>query len=90
MWQGLVQSLAPLAGGGLALYLYHRRTDDAEENHWTGAVGINGVRMAFAFAVLIWILPGGALLALPLLLSLSVLSPAGRQDWSEHLSLIHI
>ena len=65
MWQGLIQSLAPLAGGGLALYLYHRQTDDAEEHHWTGAIGINGVRMAFVFAVLISILPGGARLAVP-------------------------
>ena len=84
MWQGVIQSLAPLAGGGLALYLYHRRMDGAEDHEWTGAIGANGIRMAFAFAVLIWILPAGALLAAPLLLLLSVLSPAGRQDWAEH------
>ena len=84
MWQGVIQSLAPLAGGGLALYLYHRRADGAEKDHWTGAIGPNGVRMAFAFTLLIWILPGGALFAIPLLLVLSLLSPAGRQDWAEH------
>ena len=83
MWQGVLQSLAPLAGGGLALYLYHRRTTvDEEEGHWTGAIGVGGVRMALAFAVLIWIVPAGALVALPLLLLLSILSPAGRQEWS--------
>ena len=83
MWQGVLQSLAPLAGGGLALYLYHRRTNESEQDHWTGAIGANGVRMALAFAVLIWIVPAGALLALPALLLLSVISPAGRQEWSE-------
>ena len=65
------------------MYLHHRRTKDSEEHHWTGAIGANGVRMALAFAVLIWIVPAGALLALPVLLLLSVLSPAGRQEWSE-------
>ena len=83
MWQGVLQSLAPLAGGGLALYLYHRRTNESEQDHWTGAIGSNGVRMAFVFAALIWIVPAGALLALPALLLLSLLSPAGRQEWSE-------
>ncbi len=83
MWQGVVQSLAPLAGGALALYLYHRRGDVLEEQHWTGPIGPNGVRMAFAFAVCIWFVPAGALLTLPLLLLLSVLSPAGRLEWSE-------
>ena len=83
MWQGVLQSLAPLAGGGLALYLHHRRTNHAEEHNWTGAIGANGVRMALAFAVLIWIVPAGALLALPAMLLISVISPAGRQEWSE-------
>lgn len=83
MWQGVVQSLAPLAGGALALYLYHRRIEASEAQHWTDPIGPNGVRMAIAFAVLIWFVPAGALLALPLLLLLSVVSPAGRLEWSE-------
>ena len=84
MWQGVLQSFVPLMGGGLALYLYHRRTPEGEQHHWTWVIGSNGVRMAIAFAVLLWILPAGALLALPVLLLLSVLSPAARQEWSEH------
>ena len=84
MWQGVLQSLAPLVGGGLALFLYHRRTAEVEEgHHWTGAIGVGGIRMALAFAILIWLVPAGALLVLPLLLLLSLLSPAGRQEWSE-------
>ena len=82
MWQGVIQSLAPLVGGGLALYLHHRRTNGDEEGHWADAIGVGGVRMALAFAVLIWLVPAGALLAVPLLLMLSLLSPAGRQEWS--------
>ena len=53
MWQGVLQSLAPLVGGGLALFLYHRRTAEVEEGHqWTDAIGLGGIRMAFAFAIL--------------------------------------
>ena len=84
MWQGVLQSLAPLVGGGLALFLYHRRTAEVEEGHqWTDAIGVGGIRMAFAFAILIWLVPAGALLVLPLLLLLSLVSPAGRQEWSK-------
>ncbi len=82
MWQGVLQSLAPLVGGGLALYLHHRRTTSEEEGHWADAIGGGGVRMALAFAVLIWLVPAGALLVVPLLLMLSLLSPAGRLEWS--------
>ena len=82
MWQGVLQSLAPLVGGGLALNLHHRRINSDEEGHWTDAIGVGGVRMALSFAVLIWLVPAGALLAVPLLLMLSLLSPAGRQEWS--------
>ena len=45
MWQGVLQSLAPLVGGGLALFLYHRRTAEVEEgHHWTGAIGVGNER----------------------------------------------
>ena len=40
--------------------------------------------MAAAFAVMIWIVPAGALLVLPIMLLLSVLSPAAREEWRVH------
>ena len=81
VWQGLLQSLAPLIGGALTLFLIHRRTN--KEGHWIDPLGRNGVVLCVSFAGLIWLLPGGALLALPVLLGLSAASPAGREDWRK-------
>lgn len=83
VWQGLLQSFAPLAGGALALHFYHRRQSE-EVQHWLRPIGRDGVRMALAFAALIWVLPGGTFLVLPLLLLLSVASPAARMEWGRH------
>ena len=74
--------LAPLVGGGLALYLHHRRINSDEEGHWTDAIGVGGVRMALSFAVLIWLCQQVHCWRSLLLLMLSLLSPAGRQEWS--------
>ena len=63
VWQGLLQSFAPLAGGALALHFYHRRQSE-EDQHWLRPIGRDGVRMALAFAALIWVLPGGTFLVL--------------------------
>lgn len=84
MWQGIVQSIAPVVGGGLVLYIMHQRGDGNEEVHWTVPFGPNGLRMVGAFVVMMWLLPAGALVGLPVLLLLSFLSPAARQDWVEH------
>ena len=85
MWQGILQTLAPVAGGALALYVHHaRRTDISEDVPWTHTLGRNGVIVVGAFALMMWSVPGGALLALPVLLLLSVLSPAAREEWGEH------
>ena len=85
MWQGMLSTLAPIAGGALALYLHHgRQTDRSDAQHWTHAVGRNGFVVVGVFALMMWVVPAGALLALPLLLALSVLSPAAREEWTEH------
>ena len=84
MWQGVLQSLVPILGGGLTLYLYHRQNESSDETHWIRPIGGNGVWMAGVFVVMFWLLPAGALLSLPLLLVVSVLSPAARIDWREH------
>jgi len=85
MWQGMLSTLAPIASGALALYLHHgRQTDRSDAQHWTHAVGRNGIVVVGVFAVMMWLVPAGALLALPLMLALSVLSPAAREEWMEH------
>ena len=84
MWLGVLQSLVPLAGGAGALYVLHRRADSDAETHWTIAAGAGVVPTALAVVLMMWVFPTGALVALPLVLLLSVVSPAGRQAWSAH------
>ncbi|MDG1552303.1 MAG: hypothetical protein P8Q87_02120 [Candidatus Poseidonia sp.] len=84
VWQGLVHSLLPLLGGGLVLYLLNRRVPQDPPVHWTRPVGRNGVIMAVIFTILLWFVPYGILLLLPVILVLSAASPAGREEWREH------
>lgn len=84
VWQGLLQSLLPLLGGALTLVVIHRRKEEPEDETWQTPIGSQGIGMALAFAIFLWILPAGAILALPLLLLVSLLSPAARDDWKTH------
>jgi len=84
VWEGIVQSLAPLVGGAGVLVVYRRRVEPDRERDWSEPIGTNGVRLALLFAVFLWLMPAGALVALPALLVLSVLSPAARADWRAH------
>ena len=84
VWQGILQSLLPLLGGALTLVVIHRRKEEPEDERWHTPIDPQGIKMALSFAIFLWILPGGALLALPILVLLSVLSPAAREDWKAH------
>ena len=84
VWQGFVHSLLPLLGGGAALYILNRRVPQEPPVHWTHPIGRNGVIMAVMFTILLWIVPYGVLLLLPVMLILTALSPAGRTEWREH------
>ncbi|MDB4605046.1 hypothetical protein OAH50_01090, partial [bacterium] len=59
----------------------HRRKQALEDETWHTPIGPQGIQMALAFVIFLWILPAGALLALPLLVVISLLSPAAREDW---------
>jgi hypothetical protein len=85
VWQGVVQSLAPLVGGSVYLWWHHRRQPAVEgETNWLSPIGSNGVRLAVLVAMLMWVVPAGALLAVPLALGISLLSPAARAEWTDH------
>lgn len=84
MWQGVLQTLAPLVGGAAYLWWQHRRDDERKDANWLSPIGVNGVRLVVLVAMLMWLLPAGALLAVPLALGLSVLSPAARVEWTDH------
>ena len=84
VWQGIVHSLLPLGAGALTLYLMNNRAPQEPPVHWTEPIGRNGCIMAVVFAVLLWFVPYGILLLLPIMLVLSAASPAGREEWKFH------
>ncbi len=84
VWQGIVHSLLPLGAGALTLYLMNKRAPQEPPVHWTEPIGRNGCIMAVVFAVLLWFVPYGILLLLPIMLVLSAASPAGREEWKFH------
>lgn len=84
VWQGVIQSLAPLLGGAAFLWFAFKRLPQEDQVEWLDPIGSSGVLLACAVVVMMWLVPAGALLALPLALLLSVLSPAAREAWNEH------
>ena len=89
VWQGVVQSLAPLAGGATTLWAWHRWVLTADEASidapaWWAPADKAGLVSAVVLMVVMWCVPGGALLGLPFLLLLSAASPAARVAWREH------
>jgi len=84
VWQGLVHSLLPIIAGALTLYIMNRKDPQEPPVHWSQMIGRNGCIMAVTFAVLLWFVPYGILVLLPIMLILSILSPAGREEWGEY------
>ena len=44
----------------------------------------NGMIFISMSIILLWVIPGGYLVILPLAIILSVISPAARSEWAEH------
>ncbi|MBQ70282.1 MAG: hypothetical protein CMA65_02175 [Euryarchaeota archaeon] len=84
VWQGFVHSLLPLVAGALTLYFINRRTPQEPPVHWSEPIGRNGCIMAVVFAVLLWFIPYGILVLLPMMLILSSISPAAREEWKMY------
>jgi hypothetical protein len=84
LWQGALQSLAPLVGAAGTLWYLHRRQVADPEGEWLDPVGRDGVGLFVVVSLCMWVLPGGILLAVPLAIGVSLVSPAGREAWREH------
>jgi len=84
LWN-LVPTILVLAGLWITVW-WLRRPLDAEDPQRSIhlLLGPLGIHATVAGILLLWLIPWGILLVLPVILLLSVLSPAGRQDWSEH------
>ena len=62
----------------------HRKLEEEEEFDWRSGFGPLGFEALILTIVLLWFLPGGILLIGPVMLILSVLSPAGRLAWKDY------
>ena len=65
--------------------VFERRSTSADDDfEWTEMYGPYGFHALFSLLILLWILPGGALVLGPVLLLLSAVSPAGRLAWKNY------
>lgn len=84
LWN-FVPTMLALCGVFIALWWLRRSLEVDDPNHPPRVIfGPLGLETALIGLVLLWLVPWGLLLLLPLILVLSVLSPAGRQDWRDH------
>ena len=84
LWN-FVPTMLALCGVFIALWWLRRSLEVDDPNHSPRVIfGPLGLETALLGLVLLWLVPWGLLLLLPLILVLSVLSPAGRQDWRDH------
>ena len=84
LWN-FVPTMLALCGVFIALWWLRRSLEVDDPNHSSRVIfGPLGLETALLGLVLLWLVPWGLLLLLPLILVLSVLSPAGRQDWKDH------
>ena len=84
LWN-FVPTMLALCGVFIALWWLRRSLEVDHPNHSPRVIfGPLGLETALLGLVLLWLVPWGLLLLLPLILVLSVLSPAGRQDWRDH------
>ena len=66
------------------VFLERRKWSAEVEYRWQDMYGPYGFHALASFFILLWILPGGFLLAGPVMLLLSILSPAGRIAWESY------
>ena len=80
----LVPTLLLVLGIAIAIFIERQISKEDEPFDWRTGFGPMGLEALILTLVLMWIVPGGILLLGPVMLILSVLSPAGRVAWSEH------
>tara|TARA_B100000767_G_C19687181_1_gene502313 strand:+ start:308 stop:1195 length:888 start_codon:yes stop_codon:yes gene_type:complete len=68
------------------LVFERRKLEEDEDFDWRSGFGPMGFEALIVTMILLWILPGGILLVGPVMLILSVISPAGRLAWKEYRS----
>ena len=76
-------SLSMLAVIYAVVYVKHRYSNEESELDYRNAYGQYGIEFLIGCVLLIWLVPYGILVILPVVLVLSAISPAGRASWQE-------
>ena len=84
MIEDFVPSLFLVAFVGVFVYVTNRKDSDETHDNWKEMFGPMGFQVLILTLILMWIFPGGILFIGPILLVLSILSPAGRIAWKEY------
>lgn len=66
----------------LIIYLFNQNKTEGKAEYRL-AYGDKGLEMLIVAVLMMWLIPWGILIVLPLALLLSALSPAGRESWRE-------
>ncbi|MAV44352.1 MAG: hypothetical protein CMA30_07775 [Euryarchaeota archaeon] len=84
MIAGVITSLLMLTTVALWITFFRRnaisKNEDFDHNQ---IIGQYGIEASIIGIILLWIIPWGIIFILPVLLLLSLLSPAGRETWKE-------
>ena len=84
MLAGVVTSVLMLATVALWVTYFRKKASSQDENFdYHQIIGQYGIESSIICIILLWIIPWGIILILPVLFLLSILSPAGRKTWKE-------
>lgn len=84
LWN-LVPTVLVIIGLLISTWWLRRGLDADDTNREVRSLlGPFGLEAVFVGLLLLWIVPWGLFVVLPILLAVSALSPAGREDWREH------
>jgi len=80
---GPVLITSVMVGLIFAVAYFLNRSENNESIDYRQAYGDKGIETLIGAVILLWIVPWGLFLIVPILGILSVISPAGRQSWKE-------
>ncbi len=69
----------------ISLVLYHKKNHqlDRVDFHRNQVLGENGIEFLIACVFLLWLIPWGTIIIVPVAFLISVISPAGRESWKQ-------
>jgi hypothetical protein len=83
MMFGIAGALTTFGGAIAATVFWHKKKSEVEPSI-KAFIGPKSFGFVITMFVLMWIVPYGALILLPLGIGITLASPAGRKDWQHH------